>query len=102
MPSQGDQTTRKDADFWQEVQAFAAHRYSLEHTQVVTNSAGGAGYTAEKFQAAFSQSQYPVINQLDAYHVSQGLNRAFGAKQSKHKDGVRKALEERHFDDFTL
>lgn len=95
-------TTQKDADFWNEVQAFAAHRYSLEHTQVVTNSDGGAGYTAEKFQAAFSQSRYPVINQLDAYHVSQGLNRAFGAKQSKYKDGARKALEERHLDDFTL
>lgn len=93
-------TTQPDADFWKEFQTFAAHQYSLEQTQVVTNSDGGAGYTAEKFQEAFSQSNYPVINQLDAYHVAQGLNRTFGVRRNTYKDGVQKALKEHHLDDF--
>src|SRR5699024_7658825 len=75
-------TTQQTASFWNEVQALTAHHYSLEKTQVVTNSDGGAGYTAEKFQEAFSQSEHPVINQLDSYHVFQGLNRALGATKS--------------------
>src|SRR5699024_9228426 len=95
-------TTQPMDNFWKEVQTFTAHQYTLGHTQVVTNSDGGAGYTASKFQEAFSQSKYPVLNQLDSYHVFQGLNRALGAKQSDYKDGIRKALESRHFDDFTL
>jgi len=95
-------TTQPTADFWSEVQASAAHYYSLEKTQVVTNSDGGAGYTAEKFQEAFSQSEYPVLNQLDAYHVFQGLNRALGAGKSEHKDELRKALKEHDLDSFTL
>lgn len=95
-------TTQPTADFWKEVQAFTANQYSLEKTQVVTNSDGGAGYTAEKFQEAFSQSNYPVLNQLDAYHVFQGLNRALGAGQSEYKDGIRKALKEHDLDNFTL
>ena len=66
-------TTEPRDQFWKEVQAFTAHEYSLEKTQVVTNSDGGAGYTAERFQEAFSQSEYPVLNQLDAYHVFQGF-----------------------------
>ncbi|MBU5267836.1 hypothetical protein [Virgibacillus proomii] len=48
-------TTQPTARFWKEVQAFAANHYSLENTQVITNSDGGQGYTAEKFQGAFSQ-----------------------------------------------
>lgn len=72
-------TTQPTEGFWKEVQALTAQHYSLEKTHVVTNSDGGAGYTAEKFQEAFSQSEYPVLNQLDAYHVYQGLNRALGA-----------------------
>lgn len=95
-------TTQPTEAFWKEVQAFTATRYSLEKTQVVTNSDGGAGYTADKFQEAFSQSTYPVVNQLDAYHVFQGLNRALGAGQSEYKDGIRKALKERDCDNFTL
>lgn len=95
-------TTQPTADFWKEVQAFTANQYSLEKTQVVTNSDGGAGYTAEKFQEAFSQSNYPVLNQLDAYHVFQGLNRALGAGQSEYKDGIRKALKENNLNNFTL
>lgn len=95
-------TTQPMDDFWNEVQTFTAHHYMLDHTQVVTNSDGGAGYTADKFQEAFSQSHYRVLNQLDAYHVFRGLNRALGAKQSDYKDGVRKALESHNLDDFTL
>ena len=95
-------TTRPAANFWKEVQARAAHQYSLEKTQVITNSDGGAGYTAEKFQEAFSQSRYPVLNQLDSYHVFQGLNRALGAAQSKYKDELRKALKEHHLNRFNL
>lgn len=95
-------TTQPTVDFWKEVQAFTANQYSLEKTQVVTNSDGGPGYTAEKFQETFSQSNYPVLNQLDAYHVFQGLNRALGAKQSKYKDGLRKALKDHNLDHFNL
>ncbi len=57
-------TTQLTSEFWKEVQAFTAHQYSLEGTQVVSNSDGGSGYTAERFQEAFSQSEYPVLNQL--------------------------------------
>ncbi|SFQ43443.1 ISLre2 family transposase [Salibacterium halotolerans] len=95
-------TTQPTAAFWKEVQAATAHRYSLETTQVVTNSDGGAGYTPEKFQEAFSQSQYPVLNQLDAYHVHQALNRALGAAQSETKTKIREALREHNQDDFRL
>lgn len=95
-------TTRSTVNFWNEVQALTAHHYSLEKTQVVTNSDGGAGYTAEKFQEAFSQSEYPVINQLDAYHVFQGLNRALGAAKSEYKAEIRKALKEHDLDHFNL
>lgn len=95
-------TTQPTSSFWKEVQAITAHYYSLEKTQVVTNSDGGSGYTAEKFQEAFSQSQYPVLNQLDSYHVYQGLNRALGVAKSEYKEKVRKALNERDIDHFNL
>lgn len=95
-------TTQPSELFWKEVQARTAHEYSLEQTQVVTNSDGGPGYSAEKFQEAFSQSQYPVLNQLDDYHVKQSMNRAFGWRQSEYKQGVMLALEERNKDAFIL
>ena len=95
-------TTQPTEDFWKEVQAFTAHRYSLEKTQVITNSDGGQGYTAEKFQEAFSQSQYSVLNQLDPYHIAQALNRALGGGKREYKDAIRKALKEHNLDDFTL
>ncbi|MBT2218671.1 ISLre2 family transposase [Virgibacillus dakarensis] len=95
-------TTQSTPDFWKEVQALTAHCYSLEDTQVVTNSDGGLGYTAEKFQEAFSQSNLPVLNQLDHYHVSQALNRALGGGQSEYKDGIKKALKDHNLDDFML
>lgn len=46
-------TTKKTAEFWKEFQALTANRYSLEDTQVVTNSDGGLGYNEEKFQEVF-------------------------------------------------
>src|SRR5690625_2062138 len=95
-------TTNPASEFWKEVQAFTANHYSLENTQVVTNSDGGAGYTAEKFQEAFSQSEYPVLNQLDPYHVFQGLNRALGARKSDYKSEIRKGLEKHDLDHFNL
>ncbi|GGE57254.1 hypothetical protein GCM10011391_40180 [Pullulanibacillus camelliae] len=95
-------TTKPTSEFWKEVQALTANHYSLEKTRVVTNSDGGAGYTAEKFQEAFSQSEYPVLNQLDPYHVFQGLNRALGAKQSDYKTELRKALENHDLEHFNL
>src|SRR5699024_1001659 len=58
-------TTRNIKKFWEEVQILTANEYSLENTQIITNSDGGNGYTADKFQTAFSQSTYPVLNQLD-------------------------------------
>ncbi|MED4475442.1 ISLre2 family transposase [Oceanobacillus caeni] len=94
-------TTKPTNDFWKEVQAYTANHYSLEKTQVVTNSDGGQGYTAERFQEAFSQSEYPVLNQLDSFHISKALNRTFGAKKSQFKDGVQKAIKEHNLDDFT-
>ncbi|WP_186313275.1 UPF0236 family transposase-like protein, partial [Staphylococcus epidermidis] len=87
-------------DFWKEVQAYTANHYSLENTQVVTNSDGGPGYTAERFQEAFSQSSYPVLNQLDSFHISKALNRTFGVKKSEFKEGVQKAIKEHELDDF--
>ncbi|MFD1347551.1 ISLre2 family transposase, partial [Oceanobacillus caeni] len=93
-------TTKPTNDFWKEVQAYTANHYSLENTQVVTNSDGGPGYTAERFQEAFSQSSYPVLNQLDSFHISKALNRTFGVKKSEFKEGVQKAIKEHELDDF--
>lgn len=95
-------TTKSTQDFWNEVQASSAHCYSLENTQVVTNSDGGPGYTAERFQETFAQSKYDVFNQLDPYHVSQALNRALGGGKSTYKDAIKKTLKEHDIDHFTL
>src|SRR5690625_1737557 len=95
-------TTKATDDFWKEVQTVAAHEYSLEETQVVSNSDGGSGYSAEKFQEAFSQARFPLIHQLDAYHIQQAVNRTFGYKKNKWKDKVRNALKEYKLDEFKL
>lgn len=94
-------TTQASDGFWKEMQALTARDYSLEHTQLVTNSDGGAGYTPDKFQWAFSQSHYPVLNQLDDYHVKQAVNRTLGYQDSDYKRGIKKALKEHNKDDFT-
>ncbi len=47
-------TTKKTAGFWAEVQAFTANHYALQQAQVITNSDGGHGYTADRFQESFS------------------------------------------------
>lgn len=64
-------TTKPTESFWKEVQTIAAFEYSLEQTQVLSNSDGGSGYSAERFKEAFSQSCLPVLHQLDAYHIQQ-------------------------------
>lgn len=95
-------TTKSIDDFWKEVQAKAAYEYSLKHTQIVSNSDGGPGYSAERFQETFSQSRFPLLHQLDEYHIQQAINRTFGYKKNKWKDKVRKALKEHDLDDFVL
>lgn len=95
-------TTRNIKKFWEEVQILTANEYSLENTQIITNSDGGNGYTADKFQTAFSQSTYPVLNQLDAYHIKQGLNRTFGMQDDEFKPMVRDAIQEKDQEQFNL
>lgn len=95
-------TTKSIDDFWKEVQTKAAHEYSLKNTQIVSNSDGGPGYSAERFQEAFSQSRFPLLHQLDEYHIQQAINRTFGYKKNKWKDKIRKALKEFNLDDFVL
>src|SRR5690625_287154 len=63
-------TTQSIDQFWDEMKSITAHKYSLENTQIVSNSDGGNGYSAERFQSAFSQSRYPLLHQLDAYHIA--------------------------------
>ncbi|MBT2733099.1 ISLre2 family transposase [Carnobacterium sp. ISL-102] len=95
-------TTKKTAGFWAEVQAFTARHYAVQQAQVITNSDGGQGYTADKFQEAFSQSNYPVVNQLDSYHIFQGLNRAFGSQTSLFKQKVNQALKTHDLNELTI
>lgn len=95
-------TAKKTAGFWAEVQAFTATHYALQQAQIVTNSDGGPGYTADKFQEAFSQSNYPVLNQLDSYHIFQGLNRTFGVQHNEFKSNIKQALKKHDLDSFTI
>lgn len=95
-------STQSIDSFWKEVQTIVAHKYSLEETQIVSNSDGGPGYSVERFKEAFSQSNHSVLHQLDAYHIQQAVNRTFGYKQSDWKDKIREALEEHNLDEFTL
>ena len=95
-------TTQGVNEFWKEVQASSTSKYSLEGTQVVTNSDGGSGYAAERFQEAFSQSKYPVLNQLDDYHIKQSINRAFGWKMNEFKGNIQCAITEGDKDKFHL
>src|SRR5690625_2254298 len=81
-------TTQPTSDFWGEVQAFTSQTYSLENTQIISNSDGGAGYSYEKFKEAFSQTCHPILHQLDAYHIGQALNRTFGWKTNSFKQKI--------------
>lgn len=74
-------TTQSIDHFWDEVQTVAAHKYSLENTQVISNSDGGPGYSVDRFQSAFSQSRFALLHQLDGYHIGQAINRTFGYKR---------------------
>lgn len=84
------------------MQASSTFKYSLESTQVITNSDGGRGYSAERFQEAFSQSNYAVLNQLDDYHVKQSINRAFCWRMNEFKENVQNAIVENDQDKFNL
>lgn len=95
-------TTKSIAKFWDEVQTLTANEYSLENTRIITNSDGGNGYIAEKFQTAFSQSKYTVINQLDAYHITQGLNRTLGMRDKIFKPKIREAIQLKDLEKFEL
>jgi len=95
-------TTHGVNEFWKEMQASSAYKYSLEGTQVITNSDGGSGYSAERFQEAFSQSNHPVLNQLDDYHIKQAINRAFGWKTNEFKENIQCAITEGDKDKFNL
>lgn len=94
-------STASSKEFWKSVQAQTAHRYSLENTKVITNSDGGVGYKAEHFQEAFAQSIHPVINQLDAFHVSKAITYALSSFPDWMKK-VRKAVKEKDLDNLKL
>src|SRR5699024_11851710 len=51
---------------------------------------------------AFSQSKYPVLNQLDDYHIKQSINRAFGWKMNEFKGNIQCAITEGDKDKFHL
>lgn len=84
------------------LQAFSSYEYSLEHTQIISNSDGGAGYSSDKFKEAYSQAEQPLIHQLDAYHIGQALNRTFGWKKNKYKQTVKKAIKSYNMEEFKL
>jgi len=84
------------------VQAFTANEYSLENTQIISNSDGGAGYSCERFKEAFSQASRPLVHQLDSYHIGQALNRTFGWKKSTEKTKVKKSIEDYNLAEFKL
>ena len=70
-------------------------------TQIVTNSDGGV-YTLQKFKEAFSQTDQPILHQLDEYHIQQALGRTFGWKSDKLKGKVKKAIEMKGLKTFEL
>src|SRR5699024_12684774 len=82
-------TTQDVNEFRKEVQASSTSNAALDGTQVVTNSDGGSGYATERFQEAFSHSKYPVLNQLDDYHIKQSINRAFGWKMNEFNSNIQ-------------
>src|SRR5699024_8065859 len=89
--------TQPIGEFWKEVRALTAHHYSLEKTQVVTNRTVVWDTPLRSFRA-FSQSEYPVLNQLDDYHIFQGLIAHLDLRKIEYKDEIRKALKERDLD----
>jgi len=95
-------TTKSVDEFWEEMKAFAANEYALEDTQVVSNSDGGAGYSADRFKEVFAQSTSPLLHQLDEYHIQQSINRTFGYRKNEWKDKIREALRNYDLDKFTL
>jgi len=95
-------TTKSVDEFWEEMKAFSANEYALQDTQVISNSDGGAGYSADRFKEIFAQSNYPLLHQLDEYHIQQNLNRTFGYRKNEWKEKIREALKNHDLDRFTL
>lgn len=95
-------TTKTMDEFWEEVQATTAFRYDVREAQVVTNSDGGAGYTAERFQEAFGQSQRPIWHHLDPFHIAKAFQRAFRQEKGEMKRHVWQAIQEQDAEAFTL
>src|SRR5690625_7157758 len=78
-------TTKSVDEFWEEMKAFAANEYALEDTQVVSNSDGGAGYSADRVKEVFAQSTSPLLHQLDEYHIQQCINLTCGYRKQERK-----------------
>src|SRR5690625_25959 len=95
-------TTKPIDQFWREIQALSACEYNLKQTQIVSNSDGDSKYSYERFKEAYSQSERPLIHQLDAYHIQQSINRTFGYRKSKWKRKVRRALKDHDKDQLTV
>lgn len=94
-------SSQSSQNIWQNVQAQAAHRYTLTNIRIITNSDGGACYKPEHFQEAFAQSSYSILNQLDSFHVSQAITRTLrGLNDWKEK--VRKAVKDKDKDRLIL
>src|SRR5699024_11739831 len=87
-------TTKSIDEFWEEVKALSANEYALQNTQVVSNRDGGAGYSPERFKEVYSQSDHPLLHQLDEYHIQHDINRTFGYRKNEWNDKVREALKE--------
>lgn len=94
-------TSKGVSAMWSGVQAISSNRYSLEDTQIISNSDGGSGYTPDKFQTAFSQSKKEVLNQLDSFHVFKSLKTALGVKNEWEKP-IREAITKADFERFKL
>lgn len=94
-------TSKGTSKMWSQVQAVSSNQYSLEDTQIISNSDGGVGYGAGKFEEAFSQSKKEVLNQLDSFHVYKALKRALGVKNDWERP-IRKAIVESDFEHFEL
>src|SRR5690625_7876181 len=95
-------TTKPIDQFCREIQALAACEYNLNQTQIVSNSDGDSKYSYERFKEAYSQSERPLIHQLDAYNIQQSINRTFCYRKSKWKRKDRRDLHDHDNDKLTV
>src|SRR5690625_2232608 len=59
-------------------------------------------WSSDVCSSDLSQSERPLIHQLDAYHIQQSINRTFGYRKSKWKRKVRQALKDHDKDQLTV